>query len=54
MTMKKQLGTLVILSHNDLTREQKMIIERAVTVFSIYLYTQMQIAQSQWQRSPIF
>ena len=54
MTMKKQLGTLVILSHNDLTREQEMIIERAVTVFSIYLYTQMQIAQSQWQRKSDF
>lgn len=54
MTMKKQLGTLVILSHNALTREQEMIIERAVTVFSIYLYTQIQIAQSQWKKKSDF
>ncbi len=54
MTMKKQLGTLVILSHKALTREQEMIIERAVTVFSIYLYTQIQIAQSQWKKKSDF
>lgn len=44
----------MILCHNDLTREQEMIIERAVTVFSIYLYTQIQIAQSQWKRKSDF
>ncbi|MFJ7733458.1 XylR N-terminal domain-containing protein [Lysinibacillus sp. NPDC097231] len=54
LTMKKQLGSLVILSHKDLTREQEMIIERAVTVFSVYLYTQMQIAESQWKRKSDF
>ncbi|MFJ7952239.1 XylR N-terminal domain-containing protein [Lysinibacillus sp. NPDC096418] len=54
LTMKKQLGTLVVLSHQEMTREQEMIIERSVTVFSVYLYTQMQIAQSQWKRKSDF
>ncbi|MEK4230692.1 XylR N-terminal domain-containing protein [Solibacillus sp. FSL H8-0538] len=54
MTMNKQLGNLTVIHDEALTREQKMMIESAISVFSVYLYIQAQIAQSQWQRKSDF
>ncbi len=48
------LGRLIVISSEPITKEERMIIESALSVLSIQMYTQRSIAQSLWQKKVNF
>ncbi|WP_017728834.1 XylR N-terminal domain-containing protein [Halalkalibacterium ligniniphilum] len=54
MANKDCLGKMIVLGTEPITKEDRMIIERALSVLSIQMYTQRMIAQSLWQKKVDF
>lgn len=51
---RKQLGNMVVIGDTPLSQQEEMIIERAVSVFTVLLFHQRSIAQSIWKMKEDF